>query len=167
MYKKFLLILAVVFFIAGCNKKSDPYTCVAVAPTTVASDAEVASLQNYINAHGLGGVVTRHPSGFFYQVTNAGTGITIPDVCSNVRVTYRGKLENDTEFDANTSGVTFTLNQLIKGWQLGIPLIKKGGTIKLYIPPSLGYGSNAVEGTVTIPANSNLIFEIQLLDVSN
>ncbi len=163
MYKKFLLILLVVFFIASCNKKSDPYVCIAAAPTTVASDAEIASLQNYINSHGLAGTVTRHPNGFFYQVTNAGSGIT-PDVCSNVRVTYRGKLENDTEFDANTSGVTFLLNQLIAGWQLGIPLLKKGGTIKLYIPPSLGYGSSAVG---TIPANSNLIFEIQLLDVSN
>ena len=164
MYIKFLIVLSVIFFISGCTKKTDPYTCVAYAPTTVASDAEVASLQSYINAHGLSTIVTRHPNGFFYQVTNAGTGIT-PNVCSDVTVTYRGKLENDTEFDANTSGVTFTLNRLIAGWQLGIPLLKKGGIIKLYLPPSLGYGSSGA-GT-DIPPNANLIFEIQLVDVVN
>jgi FKBP-type peptidyl-prolyl cis-trans isomerase len=48
------------------------------------------------------------------------------------------------------------------GWQYGLPLIKPGGKILLYLPPSLGYGSSPVG---TIPANSVLIFEVQLVSV--
>ena len=78
-------------------------------------------------------------------------------------VKYKGYLTNGTCFDSTkTSLPTFTLGQLIVGWQKGIPLIKAGGAIRLFIPPSMGYGSNTVG---PIPANSNLIFEIKLVDV--
>jgi FKBP-type peptidyl-prolyl cis-trans isomerase FkpA len=72
-----------------------------------------------------------------------------------------GTLTNGTQFDANTTGTSFALGQLIVGWQKGIPLSKKGGTINLYIPPSLGYGPNQAG---IIPPNSNLVFTIQLMD---
>jgi FKBP-type peptidyl-prolyl cis-trans isomerase FkpA len=55
------------------------------------------------------------------------------------------------------------LGQLIVGWQKGLPLISSGGKITLYIPPSLGYGSAAAG---SIPANSILIFDIELISVS-
>ncbi|HAD33478.1 MAG TPA: FKBP-type peptidylprolyl isomerase, partial [Chitinophagaceae bacterium] len=58
------------------------------------------------------------------------------------------------------NGVSFGLDGLIVGWQEGIPLIGAGGKIKLYLPPSLAYGSNA---NGNIPANSSLIFDIDLL----
>jgi peptidylprolyl isomerase/FKBP-type peptidyl-prolyl cis-trans isomerase FklB len=57
---------------------------------------------------------------------------------------------------------------VIAGWQEALPLIKKGGGITLYSPPSLGYGSKSVEDTaghVLIPANSNLVFRVVLADV--
>ena len=68
---------------------------------------------------------------------------------------------NNVKFDENLTGTTFALGGLILGWQKGIPLIQKGGSINLYIPPSLGYGANA---TGSIPANSILVFTIQLVD---
>jgi FKBP-type peptidyl-prolyl cis-trans isomerase FkpA len=71
---------------------------------------------------------------------------------------------NDSVFTTDTLGQSFILNQLIKGWQLGLPQIKKGGSIKLYIPPSLAYGAT---GNGIIPGNSNLIYEVSLLDVAN
>ena len=63
-----------------------------------------------------------------------------------------------------TSGtpVSFFLSQVIKGWQEGIPLIKKGGKATLLIPSSLGYGSHSAG---SIPANSVTIFEVELVDV--
>jgi FKBP-type peptidyl-prolyl cis-trans isomerase FkpA len=71
-------------------------------------------------------------------------------------------LTNETVFDGTSSTpARFTLNQLISGWQLGVPLIKKGGRLILYLPPSLAYGSRA---SGPIPANSVLIFEITLVD---
>jgi FKBP-type peptidyl-prolyl cis-trans isomerase FkpA len=74
-----------------------------------------------------------------------------------VRATYIGKLTNGNQFDAGTAD--FGLNQVIRGWTNGIPLIKQGGKIHLYIPPSLGYGNQA-QGP--IPANSILIFDVTL-----
>ncbi|MCX6297073.1 MAG: FKBP-type peptidyl-prolyl cis-trans isomerase, partial [Bacteroidetes bacterium] len=59
-------------------------------------------------------------------------------------------------------GITFGLNEVIKGWTEGIPYFKKGGKGKLIIPADLGYGSDDYNG---IPGNSVLIFDIKLIDV--
>ena len=65
-------------------------------------------------------------------------------------------------FDSG-NGVSFGLNQLIVGWQEGIPLIAPGGSITLYLPPSLAYGAQAQQG---IPANSILVFQIDLIRIN-
>ena len=86
-----------------------------------------------------------------------------------VTVQYVGSLTNGTVFDASanhgTSGFTVPLGagQVIKGWDLGVAGMKEGGKRKLVIPADLAYGSQAV-GNV-IPANSTLIFEVELLKV--
>jgi hypothetical protein len=72
MNKKFLIVLAFPIAILACKKTTDVYTCVPSNPTTIASDSEIANLQTYINNKGLAGVVTRHPSGFFYKIDAAG-----------------------------------------------------------------------------------------------
>jgi FKBP-type peptidyl-prolyl cis-trans isomerase len=77
-----------------------------------------------------------------------------------VKVNYSGSLTNGSVFDSG-NGVSFPLANLIIGWQQGIPLVGKSGKIILYLPPSLGYGSSAQNG---IPANSIMIFTIDLLD---
>jgi FKBP-type peptidyl-prolyl cis-trans isomerase FkpA len=162
MNKKHLLgfaFAAFVFISTGCKKSSDP-GCTLTEPNIVAPAAEVANLQAYVSANHPAAI--QHPSGFFYEITAAGTGTVTPASCSAVTVKYTGTLTNGTVFDSNTTGVSFVLGQLIVGWQKGLPLIKKGGSIKLYIPPSLGYGSSAVG---SIPPNSNLVFVIQLTDV--
>lgn len=87
----------------------------------------------------------------------------------SVTVNYVGALIDGTVFDASakhgTTGFTFNLGagQVIKGWDQGIVGMKEGGKRKLIIPASLAYGSQAV-GNV-IPANSALIFEVELLKV--
>lgn len=86
-----------------------------------------------------------------------------------VTVNYVGSLTNGTVFDASanhgSTGFTFKLGagEVIKGWDLGVAGMKEGGKRKLIIPASLAYGSQAV-GNV-IPANSTLIFEVELLKV--
>lgn len=87
----------------------------------------------------------------------------------SVTVNYVGSLTNGTVFDASanhgTAGFTFNLGagQVIKGWDQGIVGMKEGGKRKLLIPADLAYGSQAV-GDV-IPANSALVFEVELLKV--
>ncbi len=160
------VILCTALLFIGCNKES-PAGCTFTTPTDVASNAEIDSIRRYITNNNLTAV--QHPSGVFYQIATPGSG-TNPAVCSIVRVNYEGRLFNGSRFDFNnsTNGASFTLGQLIKGWQIVLPLIKPGGIITLYIPPSLGYGSRAILdelGAVLIPVNSYLKFDITLRDV--
>ncbi|MDB5239550.1 MAG: FKBP-type peptidylprolyl isomerase [Spirosoma sp.] len=134
----------------GCNP----------APITFkAPQAELTALKQYIDANGIKATVDDR--GFYYVIDSPGTGAK-PTVCSNVTVNYAGTLTNGTTFDSN-KGISFTLNQLIIGWQEGIPLIAPGGSITLYLPPSLAYGSQAQN---SIPANSILVFKIDLIRIN-
>ena len=69
-----------------------------------------------------------------------------------------------TIFQSNATGdpASLGLNQVIQGWQLALPLIKKDGVIKIIVPSSLAYGC---AGYASIPGDAVLFFEIQLLDV--
>jgi FKBP-type peptidyl-prolyl cis-trans isomerase len=83
-------------------------------------------------------------------------------------VKYTGTLTTGFKFDENLTGFSELLGRLVIGWQKGLPLIKAGGSMSLYIPPTLGYGSQDIKnssGAVIIPANSILIFTIQLVAV--
>ncbi len=87
----------------------------------------------------------------------------------SVTVHYIGTLTNGTMFDASRKrgdqGFTFKLGagEVIRGWDQGVAGMKVGGKRKLTVPPELAYGNQAVGGV--IPANSTLIFEVELLKV--
>ena len=87
-----------------------------------------------------------------------------------VTVQYVGMLTNGTVFDASrnhgSTGFTFVLGagQVIKGWDQGVAGMKVGGKRELVIPASLGYGAQSVG---SIPANSTLVFEVELTDVKS
>ena len=159
MISRLIILFSFCIALASCSKSTDN-KCNYAESTIVAPASETASVEAYINIHNPAAIP--HPSGFYYEILSAGAGTVTPAVCSNVTVKYVGYLSNGYKFDENTTGVTFPLGGLIIGWQKGIPLIKAGGSINLFIQPSLGYGNNAVG---SIPANSMLIFNVQLLDV--
>lgn len=78
---------------------------------------------------------------------------------------YKGTLIDGKEFDNSyTRGepLSFRLDGVIPGWTEGLKNIKKGGKIKLVIPPELAYGKAGVPG---IPPNSTTVFDVELLDV--
>lgn len=165
MFKKLFFLIALPFLMYACQKKSTAPTsnCPYPPVTAVASAPEIAKLKAYLDSNSIS--YTQHPSGIFYNILAHGAGDTA-NVCSAVLVKYKGQLTNGAAFDSSyvrsPGGDAFNLGGLILGWQIGIPLIQKGGSIMLYIPPSLGYGSN---GAGTIPPNSNLIFKIDLVDL--
>ncbi|SET30215.1 FKBP-type peptidyl-prolyl cis-trans isomerase [Thorsellia anophelis] len=109
--------------------------------------------------------VVKSDTGLLYLIESEGEG-TAPTATDTVSVHYRGMLIDGTEFDSSYSRnepATFRLDQVIPGWTEGLQKIKPGGKIKLVIPPELGYGD---QGMATIPANSTLVFEVELLSVN-
>lgn len=163
MLKNLLIGLVLIVSLGGCLKnKGNEISCNATTYNPCALKApasEIQAVQDYLTANNI--TATQHCSGLFYYIDVMGTGDTA-NVCSNIAVTYEGKLTNGTVFDSATTPVTFNLSQTIPGWMAGIPLIKTGGRIYLYVPPSLAYGSNAVG---PIPPNSILVFRVELVAV--
>ncbi|HAR9402698.1 TPA: FKBP-type peptidyl-prolyl cis-trans isomerase, partial [Salmonella enterica] len=103
-------------------------------------------------------------TGLLYKVEKEGTG-EAPKDSDTVVVNYKGTLIDGKEFDNSyTRGepLSFRLDGVIPGWTEGLKNIKKGGKIKLVIPPALAYGKTGVPG---IPANSTLVFDVELLDI--
>lgn len=151
---KYFLIVCLFIISTACIKNDQG--CKNVTP-----ESEEPQMQTYVAANNI--AATRHNSGIYYQIINPGTGAT-PTLTSTVYITYTGKLLNGAVFDQLTdpSKSGWELRGLIEGWQIGLPLIKKGGKIKLIIPSSLAYGCN---GRGSIPPNAVLYFDIDIIDV--
>ena len=110
----------------------------------------------------------RTPSGLVYWDIRVGNG-EVAKEGSHVRVHYTGWLTNGKKFDSSVDAGTpfdFTIGngEVIKGWEEGVAGMKVGGKRQLRIPPALGYGAEGTPGG-PIPANANLIFDVQLLQV--
>jgi len=104
------------------------------------------------------------PSGLQYKIIKEGTGKT-PTANDKVKTHYSGTLIDGTEFDSSykrNKPAEFPVNGVIKGWIEALQLMKEGGKWELYIPANLAYGEQPRPG---IPANSTLIFEIELLEI--
>ena len=159
MIRRLIILISFCAVMFSCTKPAAD-SCNYTASTIVVPTSEMTNLQAWVAANKPAAIL--HPGGFYYEIPAAGTGTVTPQICSDVRVKYTGFLTTGFKFDEELTGITFRLGQLIVGWQRGLPLIKKGGTIYLYLPPSLGYGNTAVG---SIPANSILIFSVELVDV--
>lgn len=109
--------------------------------------------------------VQMHEFGFQYIIHNAGEGDTHPYHSCTVTCHYRGKTIDGKEFDSSykrNKPASFPLSHVIKGWQIGIPLMKKGAHFTFYFPPELAYGDDQVGSD--IEPGSTLIFDVELLD---
>ena len=161
--KSFAILLCVVLF-AGAQ---------VVAQNAVHDAAQrkidEKKLQEYFQKNDL------HPKkgagGMYYTITKEGTGrqVLIGEV---VKMNYTGRLLDGTVFDSNTDPAfrhqepfEFQIGsgRVIRGWEKGIQQLKKGSVATLYIPSLMGYGE---DGGPRIPANSILIFDLEVLDVT-
>jgi len=174
----FALTLAIVFFVTAFGfsfwviwqmahgSGSPSNTTAATTPTTPQKSCSVASIADS----------TTLPAPTIYKPTEpvqslqttdltVGSGAAVKDGDCLV-VKYYGTLAKDgTVFDENfdkPTALTFPLGggQVIKGWDQGLVGVKVGGTRRLVIPATLGYGSQA---SGSIPANSDLVFVVQVL----
>lgn len=148
MKRVIVIFFMLIFILFSCNKKKKQAKI----------DDDI--IANYIASNQL--VATKTESGLYYVINTLGVGEN-PTASSTVRVAYRGYFTNNNPFDdSDTTGISFSLNSVIEGWQEGIPYFKPGGKGILLIPSALGYGKAAITG---IPANSVLIFDINLKEV--
>ncbi len=108
--------------------------------------------------------------GIFIIFENEGTENVMPEVSSTVDVIYEGRLfETDEIFDSSWGQISRipTILATIEGWQIGIPMFKKGQKGTLYIPAAFAYGTtNDRPGStgVVIERGSILIFDVELVD---
>ena len=101
------------------------------------------------------------PGGLQYEVLAKGSGEKIQKK-DTVLVNYKGTLLDGTLFDMNDT-TEFALDSLIKGWQEGLCQVSEGAKVKLYVPAEMGYGDKV---SPLIPANSALIYEVEILKVN-
>ena len=149
-------VITIGYFIS-CSKTTTGYiSCSGVEP------AQDSSALLHFAADSI--AVTPDTSGIYYQILDSGAGVS-PVGSSGLTVTYFGRLMDNTIFDSasNSNLGGLLLNQLIPGWQIGLPKIKKGGHIKLLIPSALAWGCQG-SGTA-IPPNAPVYFDIYLFDV--
>lgn len=148
---KYILSALVLTLFMSCSKdKETDY----VAQNEQEISAYVA--KNNLNAQ-------RSDSGLYYVIDEPGAGAQ-PTATSSVTVEYKGYFTNGSVFDAGKpGGLTFGLNQVIKGWTEGIPYFKEGGSGILLVPAHLGYGSN---DSGSIPGGSVLVFDVKLISVN-
>lgn len=114
-------------------------------------------IQEYLKEHKI--TAEKHSSGIYYRITKEGNG-QHPNGTSIVKVKYKGYMLNGDVFDQQES-IEFPLTNVIQGWQIGIPLISKGGSGQLFIPSYYAYGRQGNRG---IPPNTVLIFDVSLLN---
>jgi FKBP-type peptidyl-prolyl cis-trans isomerase len=110
--------------------------------------------------------LNKTPTGLAYEIIEKGTG-EFPKENSDVTINYTGKLIDGTVFDSTDKAgkpAKFNLQGVIPGFREGLQKVAKGGKARLYIPAKLGYGTQQLPG---IPANSTLIFDVEILDVDN
>ena len=150
----FSLSAALLLLMTSCESSKKPApSAQAAAPTATAADMSGP------------GVVTR-PSGLRYKVLVSGpAGGVSPTLNDSVTVHYKGTLTNGTVFDSSYergAPATFGVSQVIPGWTEALQLMKPGDQWLIYLPANIAYGPLA---TGMIPANSDLIFQVHLLQV--
>ena len=159
MFRKIIAFTLLLLVAAACSKTDS---------TDEISAVDKQKIEAYLAEKGLTSAAKSTSTGLYYVIVEPGAAYH-PNINSTVRVMYKGYLLDGTIFDqttySNGNPADFTLNSaIIKGWKEGMQLVGAGGKIKLIIPSALGYGSAV---STKIPANSVLVFDIEVVDIYN
>lgn len=164
-----ILIISLAFWMTSCgDEKQEESTAgdssaqVQNAPGKSQAEIDDEKIQAFLKANNID--AESHESGLYYVITDPGQG-DHPAISSTVIMHYRGSKLDGSVFESSyESGnpLNYPLGRLIRGWQIGVPLIGKGGKATLFIPSGLAYGPQSPGPG--IEANEVLIFDVELLD---
>lgn len=147
-----LLALAALIFFSSCDKKEQAKK----------DEETILEYLDYMRLEGF----SRTEDGIYYKLLSEGSGNN-PHAGSRVTVHYTGRLLDNSIFDSSYERgqpASFSLTQVIKGWQLAIPLLKPGGEGIFLIPSELAYGSSPPAGS-SIGPNAVLRFDVRLISI--
>jgi FKBP-type peptidyl-prolyl cis-trans isomerase FkpA len=161
----FIFVIFTGIFVAGCKKEPTPLSFYEQYKI------DSVIIQNYITENQLEAFDVEYNSqatGVYCVILEEGTEETdlSPGISSDVTVKYRGYLVNGSVFDQTEEGdsLSFNLGGTISGWRIGFTALSKGDKARLIIPSFYGYGTVSKKN---IPANSVLLFDVELLNFSN
>ena len=158
-----LIIIAVIYFMLPKNNNMTPTNQESTA--SLSQNSQSSSSSNSSSS-------SFNIQGMTVNILQQGTG-AVAKTGDTVTVNYTGTLQDGTKFDSSLNPgrtpFSFTLGNsgpggVIEGWNLGVEGMKVGEKRQLTIPPELGYGAQSP--SPLIPANSTLIFEIDLLSIN-
>ncbi len=145
--------LSVLIFLSSCFKQEDiPSFEEQLANDLAAIDSYLA--QNSIDA------LSDDDNLIRYVIHDEGDGSS-PNLENCVTTSYKGMLFNGNVFD-QSNNLSFPLNRVIAGWQVGMQQLNKGDSATFYIPSGMAYGR---QGIGSIPGNANLIFNVRLKNI--
>jgi FKBP-type peptidyl-prolyl cis-trans isomerase len=159
-----IVLLLMLTIVAGCSGEGAPAQRIEFKKeesTMSNKEAAIAFLEANRSEDG----ITETASGLQYKVISSGSGDS-PALTDTVSAHYAGRLLDGTEFDssyARGEPLTIPVGAVIKGWTEALTMMKVGDKWTLYIPPELGYGERGAGGT--IPPNSALIFDVELIEI--
>ena len=156
MLKHFILIAAILVSLPSIAQKKEKTKAEPKAAKSTNTKRSIKVNQEYTTA-----------SGLKYKVTELGKGKKVENG-DKVSVHYTGTLTDGTKFDSSrdrNQPFSFKVGagQVIKGWDEGLTLLNVGDKAILTIPPAIGYGERNMG---TIPSNSTLIFDIEVIDAA-
>ena len=153
-----LLVLTVTLALFACGNDDT----VTEPPAALTNEDFAAALNVDL------GAMTQSATGLYWQDLEVGSGDPIA-AGATASVHYEGWLPNGTKFDSSRDrNMPFVFQvgarMVIQGWDEGVVGMRVGGVRKLVIPPQLAYG---VAGAPAIPSNATLVFDIELLEITN
>jgi FKBP-type peptidyl-prolyl cis-trans isomerase FkpA len=154
----FLFVITGMIVFLGCYKNLPDTT----ACTNKSPDEDSSALLKYASDSAIH--VTRDSTGLYFQILDTGNN-NRPNLYSNIRVNYVGRLMNGAIFDSasNSSLNGLAIYKLIPGWKFGLPKIGVGGHIILLVPSDYAYGCTGYPPIV--PENAPVYFDVKLLQV--
>jgi FKBP-type peptidyl-prolyl cis-trans isomerase FkpA len=131
---------------------------------TAKTVAEAGTAEQFLSWHkGRAGIVTT-ASGLQYQVIKKGEAGATPTDADVALINYKGTLRDGKVFD-QAQRAPFPVTGVVPGFSEALKLMPRGSSYRFWIPPALGYGAQA-QGDA-IPANSLLVFDVEMIDFKN